>query len=175
MTSIRPCDLPDSALLRRYREKAYTDCYVTEIAGTVSRAVFVEAFYTTALFKAERALLACLLARPSCDAQARQLAQGEIGRFAAWRVEGRDAQQLLLGDETGRTKSWLMVAPVERAGIQGTHLYFGSAVVGRRDARTGKLRLGLAFHALLGFHRMYSRLLLGAARSRVASQRETRG
>lgn len=176
MTPVRPCELPDSALLREYREgESYTDCYVTEVAGVVSCLVFVEAFYTTALFKTERALLAFLLARPSTDAQARQLAQGDISGFAAWRVEGRDADQLLLGDETGRTKSWLMVAPVDCPGTQRTRLYFGSAVVGQVDARTGKRRLGLAFQALLGFHRMYSRLLLGAARSRVARQREARG
>jgi hypothetical protein len=39
--------------------------------------------------------------------------------------------------------------------------------VPRRDAGTRKAGLGLAFTALLGFHRLYSHMLLRAARKRV--------
>ena len=109
-----------------------------------------------------------VVARPSTDIEAKQLADGEIGAFAAWRVEGRTAGQLLMGDFTGRTKSWLMTAAVDgTAENPRTRLYFGSAVVPRANAKTGERRMGFAFHALLGFHRLYSRLLLKAARSRL--------
>lgn len=173
MTSVRPCELPDSALLRKYQEgKTYADCYVTEVAGAVSQPAFVEAFYTTALFKVERIILSWLVARPSTDAEAKQLAEGDIGTFAAWRVEGRNADQLLLGDFTGRTKSWLMVVPVNGTATDTrTRLYFGSAVVPQVDARSGERKMGFGFHALLGFHSLYSRLLLKAARSRVLARR----
>lgn len=167
MPSIQSCDLPQHALLRRYQiDNAYADCYSTEIAGAISQAQWVEAFYTTRLFKTERLILKWLASRPSTDLQARHLAEGKLDSFAAWRVEARTADQLLLGDFTGRTKSWLMV---ERSASEQprTRLYFGSAVVPQTNARTGKQRLGLLFGALMGFHKLYSRLLVRAARARV--------
>jgi hypothetical protein len=169
VSSVRPSELPATALLRYYQAGgAYADCYVTEIPGIVSQSQFVEAFYTTPLFKLERLLLRWLVAKPSTDADVRDLAAGTLDAFAAWRVERRDTNQLLLSDFTGRTKSWLMAAGVEpvRATAR-TRLYFGSAIVPKVDKRTGRRSLGLLFHALLGFHKLYSRALLQAARSRL--------
>ena len=174
MTSIRACEIPDAARLRNNQGgKTYADCYVTEAAGEVSLAAYVEAFYTTPLFKVERGILRWLAARPSTDAEAKALAEGKIESFAAWRVEGRGPNQLLLADMTGRTKSWMMVTPAcNSAGPTRTSLYFGSAVVARSTTKSGESRMGFAFRALLGFHKLYSRLLLAAACSRVlASQR----
>jgi hypothetical protein len=168
MPSIQPCPLPPQALLARYAGTgAYTDCYTTEVARFVSHAEYVEVFYTGGLFKIERLLLSLFLSKPSTDAQAKQLAGGEVGNFAAWRVEDRTTDQLLMCDVGGRTRSWLMVSsPQERA--QSTRLYFGSAVVPVVSSSTGKSSMGLPFKALLGFHRLYSQALLGAARSRLA-------
>lgn len=169
MSSVRPTALPPDALLGKYlRDGAYADCWVTEVAWPVSHAEYVEAFYTSAVFKLERALLAWLLRRPSTDQQARQLATGLGSSFAAWRVEARSANQLLLCDFQGRTRSWLMVAAAEGGGAAGTRLYFGSAVVPVIDARSGGATMGLAFRALLGFHKLYSRVLLRAASARLA-------
>lgn len=159
-----PCVLPESALLRRYREAgAYTDCYALDVAAPVAQATYVEAFYTTWVFKLERAILAAFVARRSTDAQARALAHGKVDGFAAWRVEARTENQLLLCDYRGRTCSWLMAAPIEG----GTRLYFGSAVIPIVDARTGRQAMGGAFAALLGFHKAYSRVLLRAAAARL--------
>ncbi|MEO5882000.1 MAG: hypothetical protein ABIQ06_06250 [Caldimonas sp.] len=141
---------------------------MTDIPRTVSHAEFVEAFYTSALFKLERFVLRVFLSRPSTDLQAARLARGELDAFAAWSVEGRAANQLLLADVAGRTRSWLMVAPSGSADSAGTRLYFGSAVVPRRSTRSGRAGLGMVFSALLGFHKLYSRLLLQAARSRLS-------
>ena len=105
--------------------------------------------------------------RPSTDAQARQLTRGERETFAAWSVEGRASDQLLLADFGGRTKSWLMVVPSSDARAETTRLYFGSAVVPVRPRRGGEAGMGFVFTALLGFHRLYSRLLLRAARARL--------
>jgi hypothetical protein len=171
MTAVRPCTLPDGALLSLYAGAAgYADCYVAEVAGAVSHAEFVEAFYTSAVFKLERWVLHLLVSRPSTDAQARQLAQGELGAFAAWTVEGRAPNQLLLCDMAGRTRSWLMVSPAAGGEAARTRLFFGSAVVPARNAATGRSSLGPVFKALLGFHKLYSRVLLGAARSRLSAQ-----
>ena len=115
------------------------------------------------MFKIERVLLAWFASRPCNDAEARELAMGERTTFAAWHVEARDDTQLLLCDFMGRTRSWLHVAPL----AQGTRLHFGSAVVALPDASTGKPRMGLVFRALLGFHRLYSRVLLRAAVRRL--------
>ena len=169
LTPVLPCEVPQTALLRKYAEDSgYADCYVTEVAGVVSQAAFVEAFYTTGLFKIERAILKWFAGRPSTDLDAQQLAAGAVTCFAAWRVENQSAEQLLLADFTGRTRSWLMAEAAETAAA-GTHtrLYFGSAVLPKKGRSPGTRKLGFAFHALLGFHNLYSRLLLRAASARL--------
>lgn len=161
MPAATPCDLPASALLCRHAVAGnYCDAYKLDLGlPDITLAAFVQAFYTTRLFKLERWILRGLLRRPSTDAQAVDLGLGQRDAFAAWTVEARTEDQLLLSDLYGRTRSWLMVLP----GLAGTRLYFGSAVVARRGARTGERSLGWTYRALLGFHRLYSRLLLNAA------------
>jgi len=162
---VRSHPLPDDALLNVYtRDGGYTDCHVTEVPGTVSHAQYVEAFYTTWVFKLERWILKWAVARPSTDDQARQLAAATLERFAAWSVEKRAENQILMCDFLGRTRSWLMVAPHGA----GTRLYFGSAVVPVRDKHTGEFTLGRSYSLLLGFHKLYSRVLLHTAARRVA-------
>ena len=102
----------------------------------VSQQEYVEAFYTGAVFKLERLLLAWFVSRPSSDAQAKALASGVLNTYAAWRVEARSTNELLMCDVSGRT--------------------------------SGQARMGFRFKALLGFHKLYSRILLYAARSRLA-------
>jgi hypothetical protein len=159
----KPAPCPLMPCCRYLRGKTYVDCYFTEIASRVSHAEYVEAFYTTAVFKLERWILRWFVAKSSADAQARELAHGTRDSFAAWSVEGREVDQLLLCDFQGRTRSWLMTSPI--AG--GTCLYFGSAVVPVVDARTGDETLGFVFSVLLGFHKLYSRILLRAAVRRL--------
>jgi hypothetical protein len=173
--AIHSCELPVDALLNRYSGSgAFADCYVAEIAGAVSHAEFVEAFYTTAVFKLERLILRLLVSRPSTDAEAQQLAQRKRDSFAAWSVEARATDQLLLSDFRGRTKSWLMVAAPVDAGAFSTRLYFGSAVVPVRSDGAGRTNLGFVFKALLGFHKLYSRILLKSAVSRLSRRTTSR-
>lgn len=167
MTRIRSTQVPARSLLNGYAGSgAYVDCYVTEISASATHAQFVEAFYTTPLFKLERLLLNLLISRPSTDAEAKQLAHGEISSFAAWRVESRAPNEVLLS--AGRTRSWLMVSSSPENPAGGTQLMFGSAVVPRRSAKPGAGSLGAGFHALLGFHKLYSRALLHSAKSRLS-------
>ena len=164
--------LPPGSLLEKYQcDGAYADCYVTELAGRISHAEYAEAFYTTFLFKIERRLLALFVSKPSTDDQARQLAAGTLDSFAAWSVEARAINQLLMRDFQGRTRSWLMIAAGEVGGAESTRLYFGSAVVPIVSIKTGTRSMGPVFRLLLGLHKLYSRALLSAARSRLARQR----
>jgi hypothetical protein len=167
MFSIRSHPLPEHALLAAYRRNgSYTDCYVTEIDRVVVQAEYVAAFYTAWLFRIERWILAVAVRRPSTDVEARAVATGSGERFAAWRVEARTGDQLLMCDFVARTRSWFMTEAIEVDGRPGTRLYFGSAVVAVEDAR-GRRRMGFTFGALLGFHRLYSIALLATARARL--------
>lgn len=172
MFSIEKCSIPDNALLADYfRDDTYTDCYKTDVSGVVSHAEFVTAFYTTRLFKLERFILKWLVSKPSTDTEAKRLAEGEANTFAAWSVESRCENQILLSDYQNRTRSWLMVSPLLEDGVTQTRLYFGSTVTPVRNRKTGKITLGLGFHVLLGFHRIYSVALLFSAKSRLNRSR----
>lgn len=156
-------ELPTSALLRNYAHGGgYTDCYFIEVRRSISLAGYVEAFYTTWVFKLERWILTHAVNKPSSDRDARRVARAEINFFAAWTVEGRAPDQLLMCDYLRRTRSWFMVVPIDA----GTRLYFGSAVVPVRR-KSGELTLGSTYSALMGFHKLYSRILLRSARSRL--------
>jgi hypothetical protein len=160
---IESCPLPEGALLGAYaRTDAYADCYVADVAGTIACARYIEAFYTTPLFKLERLILGFAVSRPSTDAQARQLADAQIDAFAAWRVEARTHDQLLMCDLFGNTRSWFMAAPIPAEPTR-TRLYFGSAVTETAMRRP-------LFGKLLGLHVRYSKALLSAARRRIESR-----
>jgi hypothetical protein len=171
MFSIEKRSIPPNTLLDKYATKgAYVDCYSIEIPGQVSFPEFIFAFYTTALFKLERIILTLTVAKPSTDDEARYLADGITEKFAAWHVENRSEYEILMCDFLGRIRSWLMVGPVSSMDGQRTRLHFGSVVVPTRRSKTGKLSLGFVFRVLLGFHRIYSVLLLYSAKSKIMSQ-----
>jgi hypothetical protein len=170
MPTVVPCPLPPAALLLGTQAAgAFVDCYTAEVATPVGHAEFVEAFYTTGLFKVERLLIRLFARRATTDDDARALAQGRCDEFAVWSVERRMPDQLLLADRTGRTKSWLMVAP-QASAPPTTRLYFGSALIPHTNRRTGTPGFGLLFHLLLGFHRRYSVALLRAAAARLVAR-----
>jgi hypothetical protein len=173
MNAIQPSELPQEALLARYKQEgAYTDCYSVAVPHVISHAEYVEAFYTTALFKTERLILRLLVSKPSTDLQAMQLAGGEATAFSAWNVEGRAKNQLLLCDFLGHTRSWLMTSAIDDGNLTGTRFYFGSAVVPKINAVSGQATFGVAFHALQRFHIAYSKALLRSAASRLLRAKE---
>ncbi len=165
-------ELPPSALLARLAGGGnYTDAYATELQGGFAHAEFVAAFYTTLVFRAERLVLRVMLGIRSSDAQAAELAAGRIDRFAVWNVEARAANQLLMTDYTGRTSSWLMTEAVDHPAGSRTRLWFGSAVRPPPGANPGRRKLGMPFDVLLGFHQLYSRILLASARRRLRARK----
>ncbi len=171
MLTVQPCEVPMNSFLRPYKDgSGYADCYFAQVPGMITQAAFIEAFYTSPLFKIERALLQVLASKPATDADAKALASGSATRFSAWRVEAQSPTELLLADFTGRTRSWLMATPAPLTNdAPSTLLYFGSAVVPLASQGGQAPRMGWGFHALLGFHRLYSRLLLSAAGKQFAA------
>jgi hypothetical protein len=161
--SVVATPLPETALLQRYVDSGdYTDCFATQIPADSSLPEYVQAFYTTPLFKAERFILHWLASLPSTDDGARQLAFAERDAFAAWTVEERSEDQLLMIDVRRRTGSWFMHA----ARGPGSRLYFGSVVFRQNKTPAGR-EMRSTFRSLLGIHRFYSRALLSSARSRL--------
>jgi len=162
--------LPHDAMLGRYEgtNHAYTDCYSVELERRVPLADYIEAFYTNPVFKLERLILSILFSKPSTDKQARELAIGERDSFSAWRVEDCDLKQILLSDFSGRTRSWLMVEPMLDANL--VRLYFGSAVVFPRNSLGQAIGPSLSFRMLVGFHQLYSRILLSATRRSLVAR-----
>ena len=180
MAGVKRESLPPGTLLGRYDNAAleggapaatYTDCYTLNIGGSVSLESFVRAFYCTWLFRMERMILGALAGKPSTDADVSAIASGDTDRFAAWTVEDRSDNELLMCDVRGRTRSWFMVTPAAPA---GTQLWFGSAVLFGSAAEPESASTDRVFRLLLGFHKLYSRALLGSAARLLATNRPDR-
>ena len=166
-----PTELPESTLLAQLRRNgSYVDCFSLTVPIAATQAEFIEAFYTSRLFKTERFILRLLAGKGSSDEQAAELAAGSGTSFAVWQVTERTASEILLTDEAGRTSSWLMALPDATSGVLSTRLFFGSAIKPRRASPAGgPPQFGRLFHALLGLHELYSRRLLEAAAHRLAA------
>lgn len=160
MPEVEAFDPPVDSLLAGLSDipGIYLDCFKLIAPFPYTLQDLVLAFYTTPLFKAERTVLRFAARRLSTDAEALALASGHTDRFAIWKVEDRRTDEILLGESSGRTKSWLGVAAI----ANGTELMFGSAVLPVKG-RDGQPTLGPVFHTLLGAHKVYSRALLAAA------------
>jgi hypothetical protein len=177
--SITQQPAPPDSLLMSYRGGArperwgqYGDCFSVNLKRRVTLEEFVSAFYTTWVFKIERRMLRWVMRAASTDAQARGVAAGTQDAFAIWRVGARTETQLLMCDRYESTRSWFRVAPIEG----GTLLQFGSAVAAARGGRGGgrggggTASMGGGFQLLLGFHVLYSKVLLRAAATRLMAQ-----
>lgn len=163
MFSIEKCSPPKNTFLEKYLiDGNYVDCYTTTIDKQVSFSEFIFAFYTTWLFKTEAFILTYTVRKPSSDVEAKKLANDEVDKFAAWTVESRSENEMLMCDFVGRTRSWFMVENDE----DKTKLYFGSAVVPKK----GSVNLDFGFRALLSFHQIYSVLLLYFAKRKLLSK-----
>jgi len=171
MLSIRREPVPDDALLRTYRGgrhperwETYLDCFSIDVGCDISLGDFVYAFYTSPVFRLERLILRAVIGAHSTDADARAVADGAGAIFAVWTVGERTATQLLMCDRYEATRSWFRVVPQKDG---RTKLQFGSGVAARSSAESHPRRLGVAARLMLGFHVLYSKVLLGAASRRV--------
>ena len=160
--TVQPCPVPSDALLSRYEAMAgaYTDAFTAHVPQTVDLHGFVDAFYTTPLFRVEKAILRLVFRDTGHNWDAAALRRKD--HFAAWTVEARASDQILLSDAAEATRSWFCVIP----DANGTTLYFGSAVL----PKTGTHDLPFWGKALMGFHKVYSRALLSSAVRRLTRQ-----
>ena len=158
--SIEKCPIPAGTMLEKFTSinGSYVDAFTTEIPRHVSFPEYILAFYTTPLFKLERLILS-LIGLPSTDIEARQLSERATKKFAAWTMETRSDDEIIMCDVAQRTRSWLMV---KHEGAK-TKLYFGTAVVPKAERSS----LEFSFRSLMGFHRMYSVLLLLSAKVKL--------
>lgn len=165
MIEVSPGQPPPGALIERYRDLGdYVDCFVATLPGHVSHARYVEAFYTSPLFRLERWFLTLVLWKPSTDRQAAELARGDRDAFAAWTVEARAVDQTLVCDYLNVTRSWLQSVQTGEGEIAATTLYFGTVV-----SPTRALWLfHIGFRVLNGYHGGYARALLRSAARRLA-------
>src|SRR5690606_3609684 len=113
MLSIEKILAPENTFLHDYMLNGnYVDSYTTTIERSVSLSEFVFAFYTTWLFKVEAFILTYIVRKPSSDVEAEKLANAEIDKFAAWSLEERNKDEILMCDFLSRTRSWLKVEPI---------------------------------------------------------------
>ncbi|MDJ0641588.1 MAG: hypothetical protein QNJ15_02115 [Erythrobacter sp.] len=147
MMKVDAVPVPEGSLLAEFGSPAaYRDCFRRQAGEAVSLEQLIERFYSSPAFRPERILLG-LIGKGADDTDAKAVARGETGQFAAWNVVDRRQDEILLQDFRGSTASWLCV----RKQADKTDLLFGSWV-GEPDRTVVK--------ALLPFHRWYSRMLL---------------
>ena len=169
MPKVFESELPSNALSATYKTQgAFVDCYYSEIAKDVSLDEYIQAFYTTPLFKLERSLLSLATFKCASDHDALALSSGKSDRYSIWTVEGREANQVLMRDFTGNTRSWFMVKKAS-GGEAGIRLYFGSVVVPKGKTEGGQASFGVLFHLLGKFHQIYSKALLRAAYKKLSN------
>ena len=164
MFSIKKCDVLPNSLVAPFLEKGYADSYRTEVNGYISLEDYVYNFYTSPLFKLERFILTWTVSKPSNDMDAQEIAKGNTEKFAAWTVENRNENELLMCDFTHRTRSWFMVKEVGTSELPRTQLYFGTGV----SPSVNKKSMGLLFNILLPFHKIYSISLLYFAKRQLS-------
>ena len=150
--------LPHASLIAHYATLAgyHTDATSLDVDKDVDLAHLIYAFYTSPLFKAERAILR-LAGHSSSDDEAAALAAGNSQNFAAWSQESRSERDVVMADVSGRTKSWLCAERMQA----GTRLWFGSVIVPEQTA-TGE-QIPFLFRVLMRPHLFYSRQLLRSA------------
>jgi len=163
MPKVFESELPIIALSTIYKEQgAFVDCYYIDIEKNISLDEYIQAFYTTGLFKLERCLLSLATFTRTKDDEAIELSLGKSDSYSIWTVEGRESNQIMLRDFTGNTRSWLMVKNFDEHEMS-TRLYFGSVVVPKNITENKQASFGVIFHLFGKFHQIYSRALLSAA------------
>lgn len=162
MIRVEERDSPKDSLLHQYTEKpgCHADAFMAEINFTPSLKDYITAMFGSPVFRIERVLLAVAAATPTFKKDLTAFALAEKDSFALWKTMERSDQELLMEVEKGRVRTWLMVEPTEG---ETSKLWFGSAIVPKTTPSREVGDIGFTFKALMGFHKLYSRILLLAA------------
>jgi hypothetical protein len=169
MTQVTASELPPESLLARLRgPECYRDAFRASVAGDVSLGELITAFFSSRVFLTERMALH-LIGRGAGHRDIAALAAGRTERFAAWEVEAREENELLMHDFLDKTCCWLAVssrredaaldAPLPVPETGRAYIWFGTAVREFEGPIVSRLR---------DAHRWYARLLLEAAARRLA-------
>lgn len=166
--SVKSGSIPEGAMLGTYAAKSgcYTDCFFVDVPGPVNLSDFILNFFNTPVFRLERKLLNLFGSHPSTNDDVVNLASGAGDSLAIWKVEKRNNDQLIMAVGKGPIRSWLMVSPTE-INANTSRIYFGSAVLPTSFDPSGEPKMDKLLHLLLGFHKLYSRILLGSAKRRL--------
>lgn len=168
--SVKAGPIPEGGLLNTYTLKlgCYTDCFWTDVSGQVTLNDLISTFFNTPVLRLERKILGIFGSRPSTNNDVVGLASGSSDTLAIWEVEARDDNQLLLAVGNGPIRTWLMAS---QAGTNEnvSRIYFGSAVLPMAFSPSGEPKMSRTFHMLLGFHKLYSCLLLWSTKRRLLS------
>jgi hypothetical protein len=168
MPKISTGSCPDGALISKFVTipGTYADCFFVDVSKSVTLSAFIQVFFNTPVFRLERLLLALSPSGRSTDQDIADLASGTGDTMAIWKVEARNANQVIMSVRNGPIRTWLMV--VEDHPIPGySRLYFGSAVLPTQSEPDGQPKQGPIFRMFTGFHTCYSRVLLWMAARRL--------
>ena len=167
MMSVNMAPNPEDGFLKDYDaiDGAHTDCFCTDIECLVTLEDFITAFFSTPIFKLERLLLRIFVGAKTTEEDVAALASGEASSFATWETEKRNQTQISLAVHNSPIRTWLKVEPKPETST--TQLYFGSAVLPTLKDHSGRPKLGVFICALMGFHMLYSRILLWSAKRRL--------
>lgn len=152
---------PDAALIREYARLpgGYVDCFYADVGGRVTLSDYIEAFFSTPVFRAERLMLNLTANGRSNRQSASELASGSSDKMAIWTTQARDDAQILMIAGNGPVFTWLMVEEAQTDAFS-SRLYFGSAVLPTATGKDGTPKMAAGFRVFLGLHIFYSRLLL---------------
>ena len=166
--SVKIVEIPENGFLNAYDLKSgcYTDCFCIDVPGSINFPTYVYAFFNTPVFKLERVLLRLLASSPSSETDVANLASGTSDVLSMWNVEERNENQMLMSVGNGPIRTWLMCSSSDISSGT-TRLFFGSAVLPTRRDASGDHKMGRSFHILLGFHKIYSRILLWSAKQKL--------
>ncbi|WP_299989607.1 hypothetical protein [uncultured Ruegeria sp.] len=162
MRQVEEHSIPEGSLLHQFAKRPgyHADAFVAHVGFVPSQSEYIMAMFDSPVFRIERALLALAAFKPSFAKDVAALALVENDQIACWKTVQRTQQELQMKVEKGRVRTWLMVEPAQGG---ASKLWFGSAIV-PKPAQTGKAGgIGFVFRTLMGFHKLYSRVLLRAA------------
>lgn len=168
MLSVKIGPIPSNGLLNKYADRpgCHTDCFYVDVYEAIELPDYILAFFETPVFRLERKMLGIIAASPSTKNEVADLASGSGVALAIWKVEARDDTQLIMAVGKGPVRTWLMSLPIQGRS-DATRLYFGSAVLPTEVNRTGEPIMGKMFSVFLGFHNLYSRILLWSAKRQI--------
>lgn len=164
MITVKRIGVPEGSFLKAYegREGCETDCFQADVPGHPDIDRFVHIFFDTWVFRIERRLLALLGEDYATSEDVAALAGRSSDTLAAWTVQDRSADEIILAFKRPRGRTWLQATQLDGS-LGSTRLRFGSALLPNIDSEGQTASISWGLKIGLPLHRLYARLLLAAA------------